>query len=302
MTEIKTIDLQLMGSTGVVASFLLLGQNQEHAIIDTGPGSTIENLIAGLKNNNTDPESVRHVLLTHIHLDHAGAAGEFARRFGAKIYVHKNGANHMLRPERLMESASRIYGEMMQPLWGTFEPVPAEQLIVLEGHEELNIGGHNVRALYTPGHAIHHISYAINENIFTGDVGGVRLQNSKYALVPTPPPDIDLELWRQSLKILGAQEADNFYLAHFGKIENAAEHLELLHQNLNVLEQESLAAMRAGEGKEGIAARLKTNAEKVLSQESDSGLAMRYELATPYAMAAAGLERYWTKKKPEALG
>jgi hypothetical protein len=134
--------------------------------------------------------------------------------------VHKNGAGHMERPEKLIESATRIYGEMMDSLWGKFEPVPSNKLNVLEGGEHLKLAGLEFRSHDTPGHATHHLAYQLEDAVFTGDVGGVRLPGSTHVLAPTPPPDIDLEAWRESLQVLRDCNASRLFIAHFGEVND----------------------------------------------------------------------------------
>ena len=297
---IHTIDLEFMGSPEVIASYVI-PSDDGLVLVDCGPSSTLANLIAGVTRLGFEPRDIRHVLLTHIHLDHAGAAGTLAREFGAKIYVHKNGAGHMERPEKLIESATRIYGEMMDSLWGKFEPVPSNKLNVLEGGEHLKLAGLEFRALYTPGHAVHHLAYQLEDAVFSGDVGGVRLPGSLHVLAPTPPPDIDLEAWRASLQVLRDCKAPRLFIAHFGQVGDVTAHLDRLETSINELGQLSLEALQHGEDAVGVATHIRENAIAQLRNESDKTLEMRYALATPYQMAADGLVRYWKRKHPELL-
>jgi glyoxylase-like metal-dependent hydrolase (beta-lactamase superfamily II) len=207
----------------------------------------------------------------------------------------------MLRPERLIESATRIYGAMMDVLWGKFEAVPENQLTILEGGETLNISGLEFKAIYTPGHAIHHLAYFVDDTIFSGDVGGVRLQGSSHVVAPTPPPDIDLEVWRASIKTLRALGAKRILVSHYGEFTDVETHWNNLENNINYLEQLSLEVMRSGGGRDEIAKRIEILSGEQISSVSDSTLPTRYQLATPYLMAADGLLRYWQRKRPEAL-
>jgi glyoxylase-like metal-dependent hydrolase (beta-lactamase superfamily II) len=295
--NVHTVDLELMGAAGVVAAYVI-PSSDGLIVVDCGPGSTLTTLYVGVSKLGFHPQDIRHLLLTHIHLDHAGGAGRVARDTGATVYVHRHGSSHLLRPERLLESATRIYGAMMQPLWGAFEPVSETQLQVLEGTETLRIGGLEVNAVYTPGHAIHHIAYAVDGHVFSGDVGGVRLQGSSYVVAPTPPPDIDFPAWRDSLRKLRDLEPRVLYPTHFGAHHDVALHLEHLERSLDGLEALSLEVMRAGGGRDEIARGIGGQAR---SEIGDSALEQRYALSTPYEMAADGLMRYWTKKRPDAL-
>jgi glyoxylase-like metal-dependent hydrolase (beta-lactamase superfamily II) len=295
---VHAIDLELMGLPEVVGSYFI-PLDSGHILVDCGPGATLEKLYAGISRLGFNATDVKHLLLTHIHLDHAGAAGQLARELGLTVYVHKHGSSHLLRPERLIESATRIYGAMMNVLWGRFEPVPENQLVILEGGETLNISGLEIQALYTPGHAIHHLAYFAQSTIFSGDVGGVRMQGANHVVAPTPPPDIDFEAWRSSIQTLRALEANRILVSHYGEFYEVSNHLDTLEKNLNTLEQLSLEIMRNGGGRDEIAQRIETLLEQAVS--SDASLVSRYTLATPHLMAADGLLRYWQRKRPEEL-
>jgi glyoxylase-like metal-dependent hydrolase (beta-lactamase superfamily II) len=303
---IQTLDLEFMGSPEVIASYLIratpdaLAAGDGHVIVDCGPGSTLPKLIAGLASVGLAPTEVKHLLLTHIHLDHAGAAGRLARKFGWTVYVHRNGAAHLERPEKLIESATRIYGEMMDALWGAFEPVPLKKMVVLDGGERLEIAGYAIRPLYTPGHAIHHLAYGLNDCLFTGDVGGVRIPGSVIVNAPTPPPDIDLAAWRASVALLRTQNAQRVFVAHYGEYRDVAAHLDSLVASIDQLETVSLEVLRSGGGRSELTAAIKGINDQI-AQDAGQEIAKRYELSTPFEMAASGLERYWKRRKPEAL-
>jgi glyoxylase-like metal-dependent hydrolase (beta-lactamase superfamily II) len=298
--KVHVIDLELMGTPGVVGAYFIPSE-LGHVLVDCGPGATLEKLYAGISRLGFEARDIKHLLLTHIHLDHAGAAGQLARELGLHVYVHKNGAGHMLRPERLIESATRVYGAMMDVLWGTFEAVPENQLTILEGGETLDILGLEYRAFYTPGHAIHHLAYFVGDTIFSGDVGGVRLQGSSHVVAPTPPPDIDLEAWRKSIQTLRGLNASRILVSHYGEFGDMETHWNNLENNISDLEQLSLEVLRVGEGREAIAKRIEILSGEQISTASDSTMNTRYQLATPYLMAADGLLRYWQRKRPEAL-
>lgn len=298
--KVHTIDLELMGTPGVVGAYLIPSETG-HILVDCGPGATLQKLYAGISSLRFEASDVKHLLLTHIHLDHAGAAGQLARELGLRVYVHQHGANHMLRPERLIESATRIYGAMMDVLWGSFEAVPEDQLVILQDGERLSISGLEIKALYTPGHAIHHLAYLLEDSLFSGDVGGIRLQGSNHVVAPTPAPDIDLEIWRSSIKTLRSLGAKRILVAHYGEFSDVQEHLDRLENNIAALEKLSLEVLRSGGGRDEIAKRIEILTAEEISSASDSTLPNRYQLATPYLMAADGLMRYWQRKRPEAL-
>lgn len=296
--NVHAIDLVLMGLPEVVGSYFI-PLSTGHILVDCGPGATLAKLYAGISSLGFNPKDVKHLLLTHIHLDHAGAAGQLARELGLTVYVHKNGAEHLLRPERLIESATRIYGAMMDVLWGTFEAVPEKQLVILEGGERFKISELEVQAVFTPGHAIHHLAYFIENTIFSGDVGGVRMRGANHVVAPTPPPDIDFEAWRSSITTLRKLNASRILVSHYGEFTDVVNHFDTLENNLNHLEKLSLEVMRNDGGRDEIAERIEKLLEQAVS--SDEPLVSRYTLATPHLMAADGLVRFWKRKRPEAL-
>ncbi len=294
---VHTADLELMGAPGVVAAYLI-PSSDGLIVVDCGPGSTLPKLRSAVSSLGYDAADIRHILLTHIHLDHAGGAGQLALETGATVYVHQRGAVHLLNPARLMQSATQIYGAMMDTLWGAFLPVSEAQLQPLEGGETLRLGNLEICVAYTPGHAVHHLTYALDGHVFCGDVGGVRLQGSPYLIAPTPPPDIDLELWRESISKLRSLEPHTLYPTHFGAHLDAAAHLTKLEASLDALESLSLEVLRAGGGRDEIAARIGEHARLELN---NSTFETKYALSTPYPMAADGLMRYWKKYHPHRL-
>ena len=201
--KIQTLDLKFRGFSGAIAAYLI-PHSQGAVLVECGPGSTSMALEAGLQGIGLKVSDISDVLLTHIHLDHAGAAGWLARH-GARIHVHPVGAPHLLNPEKLLASAARIYGDNMHTLWGEFLPVPEEQLTVHEDGEVIEIEGLRFRALDTPGHAFHHYAYIYQEVCFSGDIGGVRVGGARHVRLPMPPPEFNLELWRESVRRLEAR-------------------------------------------------------------------------------------------------
>ncbi|RME07290.1 MAG: MBL fold metallo-hydrolase, partial [Anaerolineae bacterium] len=199
---IHTLDLNFQGAARAIAAYLI-PHRHGGVLVECGPGSTTEALTAALAAHGLTPADISDVLVTHIHLDHAGAAGWMARQ-GARIHVHHVGAPHLVNPEKLLRSAGRIYGEMMGPLWGEFLPVPEENLNILHDNDEIEIEGLVFRALDTPGHAYHHMAYLFEDTCFSGDIGGVRITGSsaRHIRLPTPPPEFHLELWRESVERL----------------------------------------------------------------------------------------------------
>ena len=294
---VHTADLELLGAPGVVAAYVI-PSSDGLIVVDCGPGSTLPTLRSAVSRFGYDVADIRHILLTHIHLDHAGGAGQLSLETGATVYVHQRGAAHLLNPARLMQSATQIYGAMMDTLWGAFLPMSEAQLQPLEGGETLRLGDLEIRVAYTPGHAVHHLTYATHGHVFCGDVGGVRLQGSPYLIAPTPPPDIDLEMWRESINKLKSLEPHTLYPTHFGAHFDASAHLTKLEASLDALEMLSLEVLRAGGGRDEIAQAIEQHAKLELN---DPMFEMKYALSTPYPMAADGLLRYWKKHHPDRL-
>lgn len=290
------LDLHFQGEPQAIASYLLIGA-EDAALIETGPASTLDRLMAGLAAANVAPERVTKLLLTHIHLDHAGAAGSLMHQLpNATVYVHAAGARHLNDPTKLVASARRIYGEHMDRLWGEVLPVPADRVVVLDDGEVVIAGGRELQALYTPGHASHHIAYwdATDRAIYTGDVAGIRLPGVDAVLPPTPPPDLDLELWSGSIGKLMALDAHTLYLTHYGPVHDPREHLNELDRRLYEWRDLVLAALREGRDETAIAQQLEEQANYAFGERArmDPALHARYGLVTSYAMNVAGYVRY----------
>jgi glyoxylase-like metal-dependent hydrolase (beta-lactamase superfamily II) len=219
------IDVLHLGRDRVICAFELDG-----LIVDPGPASCVDTLIDRL-----GPVEPRALLLTHIHLDHAGASGVLCRRYpNLKVYVHERGAPHLIDPAKLLASAARLYQSDMQRLWGEFLPVPESRVRVLAGGETIAAGGRELQVAYTPGHAVHHVSYFDRSGriAFVGDTAGIRRGESVYVMPPTPPPDVDLEAWRSSADRILAWDPDTLFLTHFGPVHGARPHFEQLFQRL----------------------------------------------------------------------
>jgi len=298
------ISLPFQGEPEIVGSYMLAGGN-ELAIIDPGPGSTVEALLATIHEAGFEPHEVTHIIATHIHLDHAGATGTLLRHMPeAKVYAHSKGAPHLIDPSKVVASASRIYGDRMQQLWGDIEPVPQERLHALEGGDILNVAGRRLEVHYTPGHAVHHVIYfdVHSGELFAGDAAGVRLQGIDYVRPPTPPPDLDLEAWSETMHKLWQLRPDVLYIAHFGPTRNPAQHLERLREKLFTWGEFVLSAMRDGKNAQEITQMLIAQTEPELQRVArDPHDLKRYDIATNYEMTVQGYMRYWTKKHPERL-
>jgi len=228
------VDVQFLGRPGIIATGILQGPSGV-ALVDPGPSTTIGTLETALARKGIAWGDVRQLLLTHIHLDHAGAAGTLVRAHPhIEVFVHERGAPHLIDPSRLLASASRLYGGDMDRLWGEFLAVPADRVHALKGGETIAAGGRELQVAYTPGHALHHISYfdPSGRIAFVGDTAGIRRGGSRYVMPPTPPPDIDLEAWRASADRILAWDPDTLFLTHFGPFQGARPQIQQLFERL----------------------------------------------------------------------
>ena len=300
------LDARHLGRPGIISIAALdLGPKDGLALIDCGPAVVFDNLVAALREQlGRGPEEVRHVVLSHIHFDHAGAAGRWAREFGATVHVHPRGAAHLLDPSKLLASATQIYGDRISWLWGPMEPVPAERLHVAEDNTVLQLGERvALRVLATPGHAQHHNAYFWEKErtVFAGDVAGVLIADGPV-VPPCPPPDIHVEAWRDSLERLRALEPERVFVTHFGELKNAARKFDELETRLLNWADWMRTHLAAGEDD---ATLLPAFNAFVLDELRASGLSndelAAYEQANPAFMSVAGLARYWRKFHPEAL-
>lgn len=293
-TRIVTLDLNFQGRSHAIAAFLV--RYADGAIlIESGPGSTLSALQAGLAKEGLSPRDITHVLLTHIHLDHAGAAGWLAQQ-GVEIFVHPVGAPHMLNPEKLIASATRIYGDRMEALWGEFLPVPEFQLKVPNDAEVVKIGALEFLPINTPGHAEHHYSYLFEDILFCGDVGGVRIPGYPYLRVPMPPPELHLERWHESIARLRQETFTRIAPTHFGIFDDPIWQLDEVEKGLDSASRWLDATMPANppidELRQSFTDWMMAEGEKI---GLDEEVVKAYELANPLGMSADGLLRYWKK-------
>jgi len=296
---VSWFDLLFQGRPNRIACGVVTGAPGT-AIVDPGPTSTLDTLEASLALQGQSLAGVTHLVLTHIHLDHAGATGTILRRHpGIRVVVHERGARHLVDPSKLVESASRLYGSAMDTLWGEVAAVPERSLIVVRGGETIDAGGRSFDVAYTPGHASHHVSYFDRASgiAFVGDTAGVCVEGG-YVLPPTPPPDIDVELWLGSIQTIDRWRASTLFLTHFGPVTSAVPaHLQALADNL----QRSAALVRESLETEGSDDDRKAHYEARMMAElrahMPEELARAYETAAGFRMSWPGLARYWRKKE-----
>lgn len=297
------LDLRFQGVAGAIAAYLV-ADGDALALVETGPGSTLPTLRAAIAEAGFDVAALTHVVVTHIHLDHAGAAGTLLREAPrARLYVHPRGAAHLVDPSKLIASATRIYGDAMDRLWGAFEPVPADRLTTLADGDAIALTpARRLVAWHTPGHAVHHVALhdPALDDVYTGDVGGVRLAGAPHVRPPTPPPDIDLDAWRASIARLRALAPRRLLLTHFGAADDVAWHLDDLTARLfhwagwiegrlasPGTDPAALVAEVEARGAREVA-------RAVPDADADhlAALVRGYELATPSYMTVSGIARW----------
>ena len=295
--EIFTLDLNFQNCPNAIASYLIPHQ-EGLVLIESGPGSTQDNLDRNLQELGYTIEEITHVLLTHIHLDHAGAAGWLAKQSGAKVYVHQRGAPHLLDPSKLLASATRIYQDKMDMLWGNFLSVPEEQLVILDDGMEIQVGSYTFRALDTPGHANHHMAFILDEICFSGDVGGVRIASGGERLlrIPMPPPEFHPPRWRESVTKLKKEKISRIAPTHFGFFDDVEWHLDSVLSELDAAEEWMQMIMPREYSIEDLRKEF-LNWVKNRSLELGVGIVTldAFEKANPSGMSADGMKRYWDK-------
>jgi glyoxylase-like metal-dependent hydrolase (beta-lactamase superfamily II) len=291
------IDLNFLDRPHAIATGVIRGEGSL-ALVDPGPSTCLETLELGLQSYGAGLGDVTHLLLTHIHLDHAGATGTILRRYpGVKVFVHERGAPHIVDPAKLVASASRLYGNQMERLWGAIEPAPANSLIVLEGGEQIQAGGRVFEVAYTPGHASHHVSYFDRASgvAFVGDTAGVCVDGG-YVLPPTPPPDIDVELWHNSAARIEAWAPRTIFLTHFGPIEDPVPHLRTLLENLETMSRIVQKRLAEPAPDDEQARRFAEDVTRELRRQMSESQVAAYLAAAPPELLWLGLARYWKKK------
>jgi len=293
---VHTLDLNFLGIPNTIASYLI-----PHAhgavLVECGSGSTLEALKSALGTHGLSPSDITDVLVSHIHLDHAGAAGWFARQ-GARIHVHHVGAPHLINPEKLLRSASRIYGDQMDFLWGEFLPVPEDKISILYDNDEIEIEGLVFRALDTPGHAFHHMAYRFEDICIAGDVGGVRMYSpgSAHLRIPTPPPEFHIEKWHESIARLAKEEIAFIAPTHFGIFDDPATHLAALKKGLDEIEAWMESIMPNEPAIETLESEIASwENMRALANGVDEAAIESYETSSPAWMSAEGIRRYWHK-------
>jgi glyoxylase-like metal-dependent hydrolase (beta-lactamase superfamily II) len=295
---ISYIDLKFQDTPRAIASAVLHGPGGI-AIVDPGPSTTLPALKRGLEAAGLSTSDVTLLLLTHIHLDHAGATGTLvAENPSLRVYVHQSGAPHLVDPRKLLASATRLYGDAMDRLWGEVRPVPADGIVSLSGGERIEAGGRTWDVAYTPGHASHHVSYFSADAgvAIVGDTAGVKVLENGPIVPPTPPPDFDLEAWRASLVRIEAWRADTLFLTHFGPSMASGPHLAETREELERTASLALTVLGRDEDDQTREARFVEEMRRGIRRRLDDAGTRTYELAGRFDLNWRGLARYWRRK------
>jgi glyoxylase-like metal-dependent hydrolase (beta-lactamase superfamily II) len=298
--SVHILDTRMLGRSGIIAA-TAVETSDGLALFDVGPESTFETISVELGRIGFAPADVRHVFVSHIHFDHAGAAWRFAQ-IGAMIYVHPRGAPHLLDPSRLIESATRIFGDKMEKLWGCFAPVPKDRLHVLHDRDVVRVGSLEVHTIETPGHASHHHVYQWEDNLFGGDIAGVRLGKGP-PVPPFVPPELQIESWIDSIQKMRALNPTKLYLPHFGLVDGSiATHFDALEERVRRWSEWFRDRIRAGADEpQLIPIFAKYEADDLRSSGASREEAADYEAADPSYMAVGAALRYWRKYHPDEV-
>jgi len=293
------VDLTFLGRPQIIATAILHG-TPGVALIDPGPSTTLDNLTTALTRKGIRFDDVRQLLLTHIHLDHAGAAGSIVEKHPhIEVVVHERGAPHLADPSKLLSSAGRLYGQDMERLWGDVKPVETARMKVVTGGETLDVAGRAIKVAYTPGHASHHVSYfdPASGVAFVGDTAGIRRGSGAYVMPPTPPPDIDIEAWHESENAILAWEPDTLFLTHFGPFQGARQHLQAMFGNMSdwsrSVRRLIADASRSEEERQAI---FVDEAYAEIRRQVGEAEAENYTKAGGLNYSWQGLARYWRKR------
>lgn len=296
-TGLDYFDLNFLGQREIIATGLLAGRDGV-ALIDPGPSTTAGTLKAALAARGASLADVRAILLTHIHLDHAGVTGSLVPECpGATVYVHEVGAPHLVDPSKLLVSATRLYGADMERLWGAVRPVPADRITTV-GEARLTVVGHEVDVAKTPGHASHHVSYFLPDAgvAFVGDTAGLCRASGRIVLPATPPPDIDLESWRVSTERILAWHPDVLFLTHFGPHRSPRGHFSDLWTRMDEWGRRVRAQLQQP-GDDAERARVFSDeVMDAIARTTSREEAQAYAYAGRFDFSWAGLARYWRKK------
>jgi glyoxylase-like metal-dependent hydrolase (beta-lactamase superfamily II) len=302
MHKITTLDDNWMGRPKAIGT-ALLESDGHRAIVDPGPGSTLDTLKKQLRARGVSVNDLDAILLTHIHLDHAGATGALVRENPTvAVYVHKLGAPHMLDPSKLLASAARLWPDTLQQLFGEAVPVPAENLRILEGGETIKLGSRKIAVAYTPGHASHHVSYFEDAEgvAFVGDTAGIKIEGHSYVMPATPPPDIDLKIWDGSFAAILERKPTRLFLTHFGFSENPAAHLAQFRERLHRWMEMTEKVLQSAPSEEAAMESFMAQARAEISEHLPPEDVERYAQTAGLNLSFLGLARHARKRAQAA--
>jgi glyoxylase-like metal-dependent hydrolase (beta-lactamase superfamily II) len=297
------IDVNFMGFPRVIATAVLQGPGGV-ALIDPGPSTSLDTLRASLEEHGMTVADVRAVLLTHIHLDHAGATGSLVRENPKiAVYVHEKGAPHMVSPEKLLASAARLYGDQMGTLWGEFAPIPEANIRSLAGGERIDVSDRQLDVVYIPGHASHHVGYFDSASgvAFVGDTAGIRLGTELFATPPTPPPDIDVEAWVESVELIRRRHPSTLFVTHFGPHEDVSAHLDAFLEHLAAAKDLARTIVESDATDEDKASEFTHQMRLYIQRFMPAQQTDLFDGAPlgPLSLGWLGLRRYWRKQGVE---
>lgn len=295
---IAYVDLDFLGRQRVIATAILQGPRGV-ALVDPGPATCLDTLRSSLEHRGIGIGDLTALLLTHIHLDHAGTTGLLLKENpDIAVYVHELGAPHLVDPAKLLASAGRLYGDDMERLWGKVLPVPESNVRRLQGGEHIGVADRELEVAYVPGHASHHVGYFDRSSgvAFVGDTAGVRTGTELFAMPPTPPPDIDVEKWEQSIGLIREWRPATLFMTHFGPHEDVDAHLDVFLRHLDAMKEMARASLSL-EGDDNqrmnaFAAEMRIYLQRHVSP-SEAAL---YDYAAPLTLCWLGLARYWRKR------
>ena len=298
MNTIHVLDVNWVGRPRSIAA-ALLQSNGHAALIDPGPESSLPELRKQLAAHALSVADLKTILLTHIHLDHAGASGALVRENPRlMVYVHELGFKHMADPSKLLASAARLWPNDLHELFGDTLAVPADNLRVLRGGETLQLGGRKVEVVYTPGHASHHVSYFDDAEgvAFVGDTAGVRIEDGPYILPATPPPDIDLGVWQESFAAILGRRPQRLFLTHFGYSDNPEGHIAEFRERLHAWGQWAAEALRTEPTDGAAQERFISSSRAEMEHRLGAAEAEHHAFTARLDLSFLGLARYWRKR------
>lgn len=300
MAKVHTLDLHFRNRPRTIAAFLVECGAGELALVESGPGSTLPRLLAAIDEVGFKPEEVKHVLVTHVHLDHAGAAGWWAQQ-RAKVYAHPRAVQHLVDPAKLVASAQQVYGDRMEELWGEMLPAPGNQVVTVEDGGRIEIGEAVFVAHDTPGHARHHHAFELVEEgaCFTGDVAGVRMPGFNYVSVAAAPPQFDPTAYEASMVKLQGMNFKRLYLTHFGAVDDVAAHWQMERLRVKQVHQTVGSFLRAGYSKDKVRQAFEQSERMFaglqgVTRDEDWDL---YQVANHTDMGADGIALYCERTK-----